>query len=59
MELINVDGLKKQKSYLESKNIPFKYVECDKDQCPSEVNGYPHNVLPGGKIIEGYYDGTN
>lgn len=55
----NCGWTQKQKKYLESKKIPFKYVECDKEQCPSEVKGYPYNVLPGGKIIEGYYDGTN
>ena len=43
-------------NHLESKKIPFKYVECDKGQCSSKIKGYPYNVLPGGKIIEGYYE---
>tara|TARA_B100001094_G_C17968697_1_gene689184 strand:- start:212 stop:829 length:618 start_codon:yes stop_codon:yes gene_type:complete len=50
---------KKQKTFLQDNNIQFKYVECDKEQCPSEVKGYPYNVLPGKKIIEGYYEKTS
>ena len=49
----------KQLEFLKEKGIQYKYIECDKEQCPSEVKGYPYNVLPDGTIQEGYYNQTS
>lgn len=46
----------KQIDFLKNHNIQYKFIECDKEKCPSKVKGYPYNELPDGKIIEGFYD---
>jgi hypothetical protein len=42
---------KKQKEYLQGKNIPFTYVDCEKETCPEFVKSYPTLVLSGYKEI--------
>ncbi|NBS68008.1 hypothetical protein EBT31_03720 [bacterium] len=44
---------KKQLDYCDSKNIPYKFVDCDSDSCPSYVKGYP-TMDKDGQIIEGF-----
>lgn len=44
---------KKQLDYCDSKNIPYKFVDCDSETCPNYVNGYP-TMDKDGQIIEGY-----
>jgi hypothetical protein len=42
---------KKQKEYLQRKNIPFTYVDCEKESCPDFVKSYPTLVMSGYKEI--------
>jgi len=44
---------KKQISYLEGKDIPFNFVDCIKQGCPSYVHAFP-TLDNNGNISTGY-----
>lgn len=44
---------KKQRSYLGEKNIPYTYVNCESESCPSFVSGFP-TLDNNGTISSGY-----
>lgn len=37
----------KQKEYLESKGVEYKFVDCTTQKCPDFVQGYPTTVSVG------------
>lgn len=43
----------KQETYLNSNGIPYTFVDCNTEQCPGFVNGFP-TILKNGEILEGY-----
>lgn len=43
----------KQLAYLKQKGMPFDYVDCDQNQCPKFVEGFPTLDLDG-KILVGF-----
>lgn len=43
----------KQEAYLTDKGIPYTFVECDKQQCPEFVQGFP-TLSVNGEIKHGY-----
>lgn len=43
----------KQEAYLTDKGIPYTFVECDKQQCPDFVQGFP-TLSVNGDIKHGY-----
>lgn len=45
---------KKQLEHCDNKNIPYKFVDCDKGGCPAFVTGYPTMKTDDGKVIEGF-----
>ncbi len=45
----------KQKTYLQEKSIPFTYVDCAKQTCPSFVTSFP-TLDVDGKITPGYQE---
>ena len=51
----NCPWTKKQISYLENKNIPFQFVDCIKQACPSYVRAFP-TLNNNGNISTGYQE---
>lgn len=44
---------KKQRDYLDTKGMPYTFVDCDAQQCPDFVSGYP-TLDNNGAISSGY-----
>jgi hypothetical protein len=38
---------KKQKENLDSKKIPYTFVDCSREKCPEFVTGYPTSAIQG------------
>lgn len=51
----NCGWTKKQLAYLQKKNIPFTFVNCDTGSCPSFVSGFP-TLEHDGVIKVGYQE---
>ena len=43
----------KQEAYLNSKYIPYTFVDCKVESCPEFVSGYP-TLLLNNQVINGY-----
>lgn len=44
---------RKQIDLLQRKAIPFTYVDCDSNQCPEFVDGFP-TLVREGKVLVGF-----
>jgi len=44
---------KKQLAYMNSKGLPYHFVDCNTQFCPDFVNGYP-TMIVNNKITYGY-----
>ena len=44
-----------QREYLDSKGLPYTYVNCEKSECPSFVSGFP-TLDNNGVISSGYQE---
>ena len=44
---------KKQLKYLDDKKMDYKFVDCDSEECPPDVKGYP-TMIYNGETISGY-----
>jgi len=44
---------RKQKEMMDSKGIPYKYVDCEVENCPG-INGYPTITNDDGTVKVGY-----
>ena len=46
---------KKQRLYLARKGIPYTYVNCDSQECPSFVSGFP-TLVRDGEVVAGFQE---
>jgi glutaredoxin len=46
---------KKQLKHLDEKNIPYKFVDCDKEDC-GQISAFPTNVKPDGSRAVGFIE---
>jgi glutaredoxin len=46
---------KKQRRYLDQKGIPYTYVNCDSQECPSFVSGFP-TLVKDGQVMAGFQE---
>jgi hypothetical protein len=51
----NCGWTKKQIKHLDEKNIPYKFVDCDSEDCGS-IAAFPTNVKPDGSRAVGFIE---
>ena len=44
----------KQLDLLKSKDVKFKFVDCEKEQCLPDIQGFPVTIAPDGKRYDGF-----
>ena len=49
----------KQLDYLKSKNADFVFVDCEKEQCLPDMQGFPVTITADGERVDGYREFLN